>query len=136
MKLIKTNHNHDSFSILAAGVTIDGSIRSEGVVRIDGVVNGSVIAQGDVVVGSSGVVTKGIQGKNITIGGRIAGSVKCENKLTLEQTSQLKGDISAKILVVEAGASFDGHSSMSSLSESAATESTSSPLVTNSDTAS
>ncbi len=123
MKLIKTNHNNDSFSIIAAGVTIDGNLRSEGVVRIDGVVNGTVVAQGDVVVGSSGVVTKGVHGKNITIGGKISGSVKCENKLTLEQTSQLRGDISAKILVVEAGASFDGHSSMSSASDGQNSES-------------
>lgn len=136
MKLIKTNHNHESFSIIAAGVTIDGNLRSEGVVRIDGVVNGNVVAQGDVVVGSSGVVTKGVQGKNITIGGKISGSVKCENKLTLEQTSQLRGDISSKILVVEAGASFDGHSSMSSVAESQKSESADAPYTANSETGS
>jgi cytoskeletal protein CcmA (bactofilin family) len=48
----------------------------------------------------------------ITIGGKVSGTVKAKEKLVLESKGNLKGDIFAKILVVEAGAKFDGNSKM------------------------
>jgi cytoskeletal protein CcmA (bactofilin family) len=42
----------------------------------------------------------------------VEGTLNIEDKLTLESNSKIKGDILAKVLIIEEGAKFDGKSSM------------------------
>jgi len=42
----------------------------------------------------------------------VVGSVNAKEKIIMESKANLKGDIFTKILVVEAGARFDGKSNM------------------------
>ena len=54
------------------------------------------------------------QSNAATIGGKVNGSVNAKDKLVLESKANLKGDLITKILVIEAGAKFEGKSSMGS----------------------
>lgn len=109
---MKTNKGEDQVTIIGTGVVIDGKLSSNGDVRIDGVVKGDVKASGNVTVGESGEINGQIEAEIITIGGKVTGSVNSKDKLVLEAKASLKGDIMTKILVVEAGAKFDGNSKM------------------------
>ena len=104
----------DEVTIISAGVLIEGKMSSNGNIRIDGTVNGNVTADGNITVGENGEINGEINGEAVTVGGRVMGSVTAKEKLTLEAKSYLKGDLLTKILVIDAGAIFDGKSSMNS----------------------
>ncbi|MBZ0182322.1 MAG: polymer-forming cytoskeletal protein [Melioribacteraceae bacterium] len=100
-------------SILSSGVKLEGKLYSEGNVRIDGSVNGEVTVNGNLTLGESSTFIGDVKANNITLSGIMEGKVIAAEKLILENRSKLKGELKAKILVVEEGALFDGTSSMS-----------------------
>lgn len=104
----------DEVTIISSGVIIDGKLSSNGNVRVDGVVKGDVRADGNVTVGENGEINGEITAEVVTVGGKVTGTVMGKEKIVLEAKANLKGDIVTKILVVEAGAKFDGNSNMSS----------------------
>ena len=104
----------DEVTIISTGVVIDGKVSSNGNVRIDGIIKGDLKAEGNVTVGESGEINGEINAEVVTVGGKVTGTVLGKEKIVLEPKANLKGDIITKILVVEAGAKFDGNSNMSS----------------------
>jgi cytoskeletal protein CcmA (bactofilin family) len=112
LKQRNTNEGKDEVTIISAGVVIEGKLISNGNVRVDGSVNGDITANGNVTVGENGEVSGEIHAEAIVIGGKVTGTVSSKDKLTLEAKAVLKGDLITKILVVEAGAQFDGQSKM------------------------
>lgn len=113
MKNRPLNGSTEDITIISNGVKLEGKITSGGSIRVDGTIQGDVISQGNVTVGEHGDVNGQINAAIITIGGKVVGSVNAKEKLVLESKANLKGDLFTKILVVEAGARFDGKSNMS-----------------------
>lgn len=103
----------DEVTIIGAGVVLEGKLSSNGNIRVDGAINGDITANGSVTVGETGEITGEIKAEVISIGGKVTGSINSKEKVVLESKAVLKGDIVTKILVVEAGAIFDGSSKMS-----------------------
>ena len=99
-------------SLLSAGTTVEGRITSEGSVRVDGRLVGDVIAKANAAVGATGTVQGSVEAKNVSIAGTVHGNVTATGKLILEEKSVMRGDIHAAILVVDEGATFDGHCEM------------------------
>ena len=97
-------------TIISYGVKIEGKVTSAGNIRVDGEIQGDVSSQSSVIVGESGQVNGQISVEVITIGGKVSGTLRAKEKLTLESKSNLKGDLFTKILVIEAGAKFEGKS--------------------------
>jgi cytoskeletal protein CcmA (bactofilin family) len=106
------NGSTEDITIISSGVKLEGKITSGGSIRVDGTILGDVVTQGNVTVGEHGDVNGQINAGIIAIGGKVVGSVNAKEKLVLESKANLKGDIFTKILVVEAGAKFDGKSNM------------------------
>jgi cytoskeletal protein CcmA (bactofilin family) len=104
----------DEVTIISSGVLIEGKLASKGNVRVDGTVKGDVNVTGNVTVGESGEINGQINADVITVGGKITGTLNAKEKVVLEAKAILKGDLIAKILVVEGGAKFDGNSKMDS----------------------
>ena len=113
MKYKNENIGKDEVTIIGAGVILEGKLSSNGNIRVDGAINGDITANGSVTVGETGEITGEIKAEVISIGGRVTGSINSKEKAVLESKAVLKGDIITKILVVEAGAIFDGSSKMS-----------------------
>jgi cytoskeletal protein CcmA (bactofilin family) len=112
-----SNPNNDEVSIISSTMQIQGNILTKGNLRIDGKVKGDIKAEGVMTIGPHGYVEGNIDATNITIGGKIFGTIICREKLILEDNSQLKGDLTAKILVIEEGALFTGRSAMTNNQE-------------------
>jgi len=112
------NEGSQDVTIISNGVKVEGKISSDSSMRIDGTIQGDINCQQNVTIGEHGDVNGKVNGQSITIGGKVHGSVSAKQKLILESKSQLKGDVFTKILVVEAGANFDGKSNMVGAGES------------------
>lgn len=113
MKTKSNGSSMEEVTIISSGVVIEGKVTSNGNVRVDGVVKGDINAQGNLTVGEHGSIEGQLTGDTVSIGGKVDGTVNAKEKLVLESKSVLKGDLITKILVVEAGAVFEGRSSMS-----------------------
>jgi cytoskeletal protein CcmA (bactofilin family) len=107
----------DETTIISSGVRIEGKVASTGNIRIDGEIQGDISSKSNVIVGESGTVNGQIDADSITIAGKVSGTLKAKDKITLEAKANFKGDLFTKILVVEAGAKFDGESKMSGVNE-------------------
>jgi len=106
----KDNLPSKDFSILSDCVKIEGKIISEGNVNIDGAVTGYINVNGNISIGEKALIKGTVIAENIVLMGKVEGKVQAKEKLVLEGKSYLKGDLIAKILVVEAGAKFEGQS--------------------------
>ncbi|MDO9573411.1 MAG: polymer-forming cytoskeletal protein [Candidatus Contubernalis sp.] len=90
----------------------EGTLRSKGVVRIDGKFEGSLEVEGDLLVGQSGDVRAEIRATNVTLAGSVKGNVYVEQKMELNKTGRLEGDLRANVLLIEEGGIFHGTSLM------------------------
>jgi cytoskeletal protein CcmA (bactofilin family) len=109
---------NDDLSLVGAGTLIEGKIKTEGSIRVDGTLVGEIVAKVNAAIGSTGAVEGGVMAKNVTIAGKVKGTVTATDKLTLEGKSITRGDIRASKLIVDEGAMFDGQCAMTSQSGS------------------
>lgn len=98
---------------MGSGTTIEGKISTEGSIRIDGKLIGEVKAKANAAIGSAGNVEGNVTAKNVSVSGRVKGTVIASEKLILEGKSVMQGDVRAARLVIDEGAMFDGRCSMS-----------------------
>ncbi len=109
----KTRGN-DDLSLIGAGTLIEGKIKTDGSIRVDGTLIGEIVAKASAAIGLTGTVEGGVMAKNVTIAGKVKGTVTATEKLTLEGKSITRGDIRASKLIVDEGATFDGQCAMTS----------------------
>ncbi len=114
MKTKSNGSSMEDVTIISSGVVIEGKVTSNSNIRVDGVVKGDITTQGNLTVGEHGSIQGQLTGETVSIGGKVEGTVNAKEKLVLESKAVLKGDLITKILVVEAGAIFEGKSAMGS----------------------
>jgi len=97
-------------TIIGKGTRVEGNMKVAQSLRIDGSFKGSINASETLIVGASGELTDvKVNVKNAIIGGKIKGNITASNKVTLESSSRLEGDLTAKLLVIEEGSLFTGN---------------------------
>lgn len=102
-----------STSFVGKGTKIDGRFEIEGNVRIDGKFKGEIEGNADLIIGEGAFIeATTIKVKNLTVMGEIHGSIYCEDKLEIHNSGKLFGEISAKRLIIEENAVFEGKSHM------------------------
>ena len=101
-------------TIIGTNTVLTGDIVSEGSVRIDGKVTGTVTAKGNLILGEKGSLLGNGKGKNIVIGGHIAGNIEAAGKVEINASGTLEGDMVAAVIVIEDGARFTGNCKMES----------------------
>lgn len=101
---------HDT--LIAKGVTVQGTVQAQGVLRVDGRVDGKIASEGDVVVGQDGVVHAEVSAKNVVIAGQLHGNVTVTGRLHILAGGALFGDVKVGVLIVEEGAVFKGQCEM------------------------
>ena len=99
-----------AISIIGPGMTISGDISTDGSVRVEGAVHGTIRAGKSVILGQGGYVEGNIFTNDAVLGGTVAGSIVATNRLELQGTCVVEGEIStrAERLKLEEGARFSG----------------------------
>jgi len=64
---------------------------------------------GDIVVEKQGTVAARITAGNLVVRGRVQGDVRARDRIEITRSGEVRGDLSARRLVVESGATIRGH---------------------------
>ena len=95
-------------SVIGSGMKVTGDVQTDGSVRIDGSIKGDVRAGKSVVIGKGGLVEGNIFTQDSVLSGRVTGSVVAESRLEVQTTAIIMGDIQARRMQLEEGASLQG----------------------------
>jgi cytoskeletal protein CcmA (bactofilin family) len=95
-------------SVIASGMKIVGDIESTGVVKIEGIVEGAVRGARQLLLGRQGTVHGDIRAHEVVIGGTVIGSIVADERVEIQGTSRVQGDIHTKSIVVLEGGVING----------------------------
>ena len=95
-------------SVIGSDLTIMGNLESKGEVTVEGNIQGDIHCA-MLMVGDSAQITGGIVAEEVIVRGKVMGSIR-GNKVTLQSTSHVEGDVFHKSLAIEQGAFFEGKS--------------------------
>ncbi|MGI9386504.1 MAG: bactofilin family protein [Methyloligellaceae bacterium] len=93
-------------TMISADLTIIGNVYTKGRVILDGDIEGDMHCE-SLVVGENGDIRGGIIANEVTVLGRVMGSIR-GNKVMLQSTSHVEGDIFHQGIGIEMGTVFDG----------------------------
>lgn len=99
-------------SVFAAGLVVEGEIRSDGDVRIEGRVNGNVSISGEVTVAARGVVVGDVNASSVVVAGRVDGTIKARESSRLVDGARVNADVESPRLALEDGAMLNGRVQM------------------------
>lgn len=111
-KVNGTSQKSPSLNMISEGTIIKGTIKSQNDLRIAGRSEGEAICKGKVIVSSSAHIEGNIASADADIAGKVEGTIKVSNKLSLRQSAIVGGDIFTKVLIVEEGAQLNGNCRM------------------------
>jgi cytoskeletal protein CcmA (bactofilin family) len=97
-----------ALSIIAFGMKVQGDIETTGVIKIEGIVEGHIRGARQVLVGRQGEVKGDVQGREVVVGGKIEGTVSASERVEIQGTSTVSGDIFTKSIVVMEGGRING----------------------------
>jgi len=103
---------HDAETIIAASVKVEGDFASQGNVLIEGTVEGSLRTERNLRVGEKANISANVFAANASVAGEVKGNITVTERLELESTAHISGDIQTKSLIVANGAVIDGRVSM------------------------
>jgi cytoskeletal protein CcmA (bactofilin family) len=95
-------------SIISSGMKITGDLEVAGVVKIDGRIEGSVTGARQVLIGRGGAVHGNVIAEEVVIGGVVDGAILAAERLELQETAMVSGDIETKSIIVLEGAQING----------------------------
>lgn len=116
-KVNGTSQKSPSLNMISEGTKINGTIKSQNDIRVAGRLEGEVICKGKVIISSSAQIEGNIASAEADIAGKVDGTIKVSDKLTLRQSAIVGGDIYTKVLIVEEGAQLNGNCRMGTQQE-------------------
>jgi len=95
--------------MLGPHMTLEGSLVFEGTMIMNGHVKGSIESkEGTIVIGEQAVIHADIFVHKASVSGEIRGTVKATDSIELHPPARVYGDLSAPVVIIDAGVTFDG----------------------------
>jgi len=91
-----------NMSIIDQDLSIEGTLNSEGSLLIRGTVKGTLTGK-NVTVAEEGALLAEVTADQITIGGKVEGSIQANEELIILSTGSCSGTVVCKNLTVESG---------------------------------
>jgi len=94
---------------IGQGVAIEGKIVSRQDIRIDGQVQGTVeVGQFELVLGPGSQVKGAVNARSVLVGGTLEGDVTATDRLQIQSTGVLLGDVVTPRLIIQDGGLMRG----------------------------
>jgi cytoskeletal protein CcmA (bactofilin family) len=97
-----------AISVISNGMRVIGDIESSGVIKVDGVVDGAVRGARQLLLGKTGTIHGDIYAVDAVLGGTVVGTVITSERVEIQGTSTIEGDIHTRSIVVYEGAMING----------------------------
>jgi len=110
--MFKNDNQNGSETIIGPSVKVEGDFISQGNIQVEGSVSGTINTKGNLQAGEQSRINANIEATSAYIAGYVKGNITIHDRLELAPTSQINGDILAKILVVAEGAKLNGRCQM------------------------
>jgi cytoskeletal protein CcmA (bactofilin family) len=102
-----------SACVVGAKTVLKGDITGEEDVLVEGTVEGSIRIGRDLKVGPGGCVKASVSAQSIVVAGEVIGDCQATQRVHIEATGRLTGNIRAPRVIIVEGATFKGNSDMS-----------------------
>jgi cytoskeletal protein CcmA (bactofilin family) len=99
--------------VIGPKTQIKGELTGEENVVVEGQVEGSIKIARDLTVGPGGTVKATVNAQSIVVAGELLGDCHASQRVQIEATGRLTGNIRAPRVVIVEGATFRGNSDMS-----------------------
>ena len=100
------------FSIIASDMTVVGDLETEGVVRIEGTIKGTVRVGSQVLVAQGAVIEGDLHTQEAVIAGQVSGAIHARERIELQATALVTGDIFTPRISIVEGARVTGEVKM------------------------
>ncbi len=95
---------------IGSSLSITGNLRGNEDLHIDGKVKGTItIDNHTLTIGPNGQIEADLQAKNIIVQGHVKGNIRASDKVYIQESAQVFGDIIAADISVMDGAHFEGN---------------------------
>jgi len=99
----------EGFAHIGKSVVIKGELSGSEDLYVDGTVEGTIELQANsLIVGPNGNVRANVNAKNVTVQGKVEGSIHALERVELRKSAVLAGDITTQRIAIEEGAFFKG----------------------------
>ncbi|MBL8027070.1 MAG: polymer-forming cytoskeletal protein [Fibrobacteres bacterium] len=99
-------------TVIGAGTVFDGVLTTNHNIKVEGTLKGRVVVDGDLILEKEGHLDADVEVINAKIAGRVSGKLSAKEKIELDESAQVTGDIHTKDLILNEGAVFKGNCSM------------------------
>ena len=101
------------YSLLDAQLSVTGDLTTTGSLRVEGRLEGSIRGADSVVVGVGATIGGDIHAREVIVGGTITGNVHALERLELQATAIVTGDVKTGSVLVQEGGVVNGRVIMS-----------------------
>ncbi len=103
--------------VIGTKTVIKGEITGDEDIVVEGTIEGQIRIGRDLRVGPGGVVKASVHAQSIVVSGELQGDCEATQRVELQATGKLTGNIRAPRVVIAEGATFRGNSDMSGRSK-------------------
>ena len=94
---------------IGQGVTVEGKIVSKQDIRIDGHVSGSIeVGDHELLLGAGSELKANVNARSVLIGGKVEGDITATERVQIQSTGVLLGDVVAPRLIIQDGGMIKG----------------------------
>lgn len=102
----------DLNGFLDKGSRLNGELHFETTFRVHGSFTGNVSSEGDLIVGEGGELEGQVQVGDLFVSGLVRGQVTARRRVHIAPTGRVYAEIETPTLIIDEGAFFEGHCSM------------------------
>lgn len=99
-------------TVVGANVKLQGTLKDTNDIAVHGIVEGEVISNKTIFISETAAIKGPIIGEIVTVAGTVKGSIDAKDKLEILATGKVSGSINSNTLIINAGAQFNGKSTM------------------------
>lgn len=100
---------NENVTVIGPGTTIKGELIFTQSAQVLGKIEGKVVAENDLVVGEQATCDAEVIAGTALVDGTITGNITVKDRIQLNRSARVQGDLVAKTLMVAEGASYTGH---------------------------
>lgn len=96
-------------TMVGSDTVVEGLLKTKSSIRINGTVNGDVRADGIVILTKSGKIEGTIEAESIIVAGVVKGNMSIRDKVNVEATGEIYGEVITKKFVIDEESIFQGN---------------------------